>query len=52
MTVAFAIERMQGTADSATHGVHLIDGADHWVQQKKPGDVNRLLLGFLEGERK
>jgi pimeloyl-ACP methyl ester carboxylesterase len=28
--------------------IHLIEGAGHWVQQEKPDEVNRLLLGFLK----
>jgi pimeloyl-ACP methyl ester carboxylesterase len=47
-----AIERMQGTASSAMRGVHMVDGAGHWVQQEQPDEVNRLLLGFLADERK
>jgi pimeloyl-ACP methyl ester carboxylesterase len=47
-----AIERMQGTGCSAMRGVHLIDGAGHWVQQEKPDEVSRLLLRFLEDTRK
>jgi len=47
-----AIERMQGTGCSAMRGVHLIDGAGHWVQQENPDEVNRLLLAFLENARK
>ena len=43
-----AIERMQGTGCSAMRGVHLIDGAGHWVQQEKPAEVSRLLLDFLK----
>jgi pimeloyl-ACP methyl ester carboxylesterase len=27
----------------------IIDGAGHWIQQEKPGDVNAALLGFLKG---
>ena len=46
-----AIERMQGTGCSAMRGVQLIDGAGHWVQQEKPDEVSRLLLGFLEDAR-
>jgi pimeloyl-ACP methyl ester carboxylesterase len=42
-----AIERMQAAGCSAMRGVHLIDGAGHWVQQEKPDEVNRLLLRFL-----
>jgi pimeloyl-ACP methyl ester carboxylesterase len=29
-------------------GVHLVDGAGHWVQQEQPGQVARLLLTFLD----
>lgn len=28
-------------------GVHLIDGAGHWVQQERPDEVNELLVAFL-----
>lgn len=42
-----AIERMQGTGCTAMRGVHLIEGAGHWVQQEKPAEVSRLLLEFL-----
>ncbi len=43
-----AIERMQGAGCSAMRGVHLIEGAGHWVQQEKPDEVTELLLGFLK----
>jgi pimeloyl-ACP methyl ester carboxylesterase len=46
-----AIERMQGTGCSDMRGVHLIEGAGHWVQQEQAGEVNRLLLDFLEAVR-
>ena len=42
-----AIERMQGTGCSDMRGVHLIEGAGHWVQQERPDEVNVLLLEFL-----
>ena len=42
-----AIERMQGTGCSDMRGVHLIEGAGHWVQQERPDEVNALLLEFL-----
>ena len=28
-------------------GVHLLDGAGHWVQQEQPEAVSRLLIDFL-----
>jgi pimeloyl-ACP methyl ester carboxylesterase len=39
---------MQRTACTRMLGCHLIEGAGHWVQQEQPGEVNRLLLQFLE----
>jgi pimeloyl-ACP methyl ester carboxylesterase len=42
-----AIEAMQTTACTDMRGVHLIDGAGHWVQQEQPDEVSRLLLNFL-----
>jgi pimeloyl-ACP methyl ester carboxylesterase len=29
-------------------GVHLIEGAGHWVQQEEADEVNRLLIAFLD----
>ena len=46
-----AIERMQGIGCSALRGVHLIEGAGHWVQQEKFSEVNGLLLEFLKTVR-
>ena len=28
-------------------GVHLLEGAGHWVQQERPDEVNRLVVSFL-----
>jgi pimeloyl-ACP methyl ester carboxylesterase len=28
-------------------GSHVLPGAGHWIQQERPGEVNRLLLDFL-----
>jgi pimeloyl-ACP methyl ester carboxylesterase len=42
-----AIEAMQSTACTDLRGVHLIDGAGHWVQQEQPAEVSRLLLSFI-----
>lgn len=40
-------ETMQTTACTRMLGVHLIEGAGHWVQQEQPDKVSRLLLQFL-----
>ncbi len=43
------IEAMQTRACSDWRGLHLIDGAGHWVQQEQPAAVLRHLQGFLAG---
>jgi pimeloyl-ACP methyl ester carboxylesterase len=43
-----ALERMQKVACTRMVGVHLVDGAGHWVQQEQPDTTARLLLEFLE----
>ena len=40
-------EAMQSKACTGMIGCHLVDGAGHWVQQERPGEVSRLLLAFL-----
>ena len=42
------LEAMQSSACTRMIGVHLVDGAGHWVQQERPDEVSRLLLGFLK----
>ena len=42
-----AFEAMQARACPQLRGVHLVDGAGHWVQQEQPEAVSRLLLDFL-----
>jgi pimeloyl-ACP methyl ester carboxylesterase len=44
-----AVESMQSKACTRMAGVHLVDGAGHWVQQEQPAEVTRLLVGFLRG---
>jgi pimeloyl-ACP methyl ester carboxylesterase len=44
-------EAMQSTACTNMIGVHLIDGAGHWVQQEQPAEVSRLLIEFLSEAR-
>lgn len=42
-----AIDAMQSTACSQFRGIHLIEGAGHWVQQEQPETVSTRLLAFL-----
>jgi pimeloyl-ACP methyl ester carboxylesterase len=42
-----ALEAMRDKACTHFSGVHLIDGAGHWVQQEQPAAVNEILLQFL-----
>ena len=30
-------------------GIHMIEGAGHWVQQEAPDQVNEILIDFLRG---
>ena len=43
-----ALERMETRACTDLRGLHLLDGAGHWVQQEKSAEVNRLVLDFLD----
>jgi len=43
-----SLERMQKVACTKMTGVHLVDGAGHWVQQEQPEAVSRLLIQFLK----
>jgi pimeloyl-ACP methyl ester carboxylesterase len=40
------LERMQGSACTDFRGVHLVQGAGHWVQQEQPLRTTELLLAF------
>ena len=44
---AGALEAMQQRACTHLLGVHLIEGAGHWVQQEQPEATARLLLDLL-----
>ena len=46
-----ALERMQKVACTRMTGVHLLDGAGHWVQQEQADATARLLLAFLSAAR-
>ncbi len=41
-------ESMQKAACTQMRGVHLVEGAGHWVQQEQPAAVSALLVQFLE----
>ena len=43
-----AVERMQKDICTRMTGVHLLDGAGHWVQQEQPAAVSKLLVEFLQ----
>jgi len=46
-----AVESMQSKACTRMTGVHLVEGAGHWVQQEQPAAVSELLIRFLQGQR-
>jgi pimeloyl-ACP methyl ester carboxylesterase len=47
-----ALDRMSAVC-SCFKGVHLVDGAGHWVQQERPREVESLVIEFLgAGERR
>jgi len=47
-----AVESMQNSACTRMVGFHLLDGAGHWVQQEQPEQVNKLLIAFLQDQRR
>jgi pimeloyl-ACP methyl ester carboxylesterase len=42
-----ALQAMVATACTKFRGVHLVDGAGHWVQQEQPEAVSAILTEFL-----
>jgi len=46
-----SLERMQTQACADFRGLHLIEGAGHWVQQEQPEETVRLLLEFIQDTR-
>jgi pimeloyl-ACP methyl ester carboxylesterase len=45
-----SVEAMQTTACAHFHGLHLVPGAGHWVQQEQPEVVTELLVRFLKNQ--
>jgi pimeloyl-ACP methyl ester carboxylesterase len=46
-----ALEHMRDVICTRMRGVHLIDGAGHWVQQEQPETTADLLLEFLRDQQ-
>ena len=47
-----AVDKMRNSACTNMVGVHLLDGAGHWVQQEQPERVSALLVQFLRDNAK
>jgi pimeloyl-ACP methyl ester carboxylesterase len=47
MLGARAVERMREVVPDL-RGVHVLDGAGHWIQQERAAEVNALLIEFLQ----
>jgi len=45
-----ALDAMTSSACTRFRGIHIIDGAGHWVQQEQPAAVGELLIDFLKRE--
>ena len=45
-----ALQAMESSACSQFRGVHLVEGAGHWVQQEQSAAVSDLLIDFLARE--
>jgi pimeloyl-ACP methyl ester carboxylesterase len=46
-----ALESMASTACTKFRGIHLLEGAGHWVQQEQPEAVNAIINEFLQQQR-
>jgi pimeloyl-ACP methyl ester carboxylesterase len=44
------LERLQSDVCTDLRGVHLVEGAGHWVQQEQPETVSALLVRFLNDQ--
>jgi len=42
-----ALERMKTTVCTDLVGIHMVEGAGHWVQQECPDEVNQIILQHL-----
>ena len=46
------LEAMRDKICTDLRGIHLLDGAGHWVQQEQPEVVVKLLTEFLQGQNR
>ena len=46
------LEAMRDKICTDLRGIHLLDGAGHWVQQEQPEVVVQLLTEFLQGQHR
>jgi pimeloyl-ACP methyl ester carboxylesterase len=42
-----ALETMRDRICTQMRGIHLVQGAGHWVQQEEPDQVSDILVRFL-----
>ena len=45
------VDIMRTKACTKMEGVHLVEGAGHWIQQEQPEETSRLLIAFLASNR-
>ena len=45
------LEAMRDKICTDLRGIHLLEGAGHWVQQERPEAVSRLMLALLQGRQ-
>jgi pimeloyl-ACP methyl ester carboxylesterase len=45
-----ALDAMSSTTCTRFRGIHIVEGAGHWVQQEQPAAVGELLIDFLKRE--
>ena len=42
------LDKMKTSACTRMLGIHMVEGAGHWVQQEQPEEVSKLLIQFLQ----
>lgn len=44
-----AMDLMTKKAMTKLHGIEMLDGAGHWIQQERPRELSKAIVGFLRG---